>query len=907
MAVKKKTKKKIAGFKGKVLSSSCDFQSAATDVAGPHDVWYPESPADVATAVTLSRKHKTFVRSGAQVAREDMVDGSGGIVINLSELSDITINDGVVIAEAAATSEALVKFLCENELVLPITDNPLKSVASSVLNESVSNLMRSLEALPDYITEISAVKPDGMPITLNVSADASCLDQCLASKAVITEVVFKAVPAKDLWMSRYTSLYPGGDDFLGLARALFIDTDLPDKCDLVLDAYSGPHSIPMVSIEALGSSTKDQTTLKTFVDGIVSSLRPDLVSDIVEESYTGSDVLEAIADTGHGAGLDPTVDSERLHSVANPDDLDDFLIQYANDVHDGIAYGDSGKINPDLHLVSRLQVNRANSLEFTGYAYTPKHIIEDSTATILGAPVLATRVAEPLHEGITMPLPMSALSGPIPDFKGDVYQPGERGYQRRAKSYASSSFPKQQMNPFMVAYPRDKQDIAVALAFAHLNNKTVVARSGGHQYTGKSSGGQDVIVLSMDAFREMKISGNIVEVGPAVRLTKLARTFKNKGITIPHGECPLVAIGGHAQTGGYGHLVRSFGLALDYIQAFDIVLAGGSSQRITRPVPGVPPTTPEEKLGKEIFWGVLGGNAGSFGIVTNYIFECVKDSDHPNSYGYSSIARYSKSRYLKLMKEVQIWTESIKDGVLQPGIDFMMTVESSKVPFFPVQLVEMVHANLGGKDEVVNGDQVFSSIIKASSTWLGFVDKGTKPLSHLSDSFVRRPPSTTKDGREFEYPYKKRINCTANALTDAFVKQFVDMIDEVVSDTSGVKLVFQMLFGGGAYQKSERRSDTSIPQRDYVYCFVFDLFYKRGHEKTAVKLQEKMQNLIDTHYNNDQERRVFWGTFGDTDISKLDVRKMYYDSQFQYKRLQELKKKVDPNDIFHTELTVQQP
>ena len=42
-------------------------------------------------------------------------------------------------------------------------------------------------------------------------------------------------------------------------------------------------------------------------------------------------------------------------------------------------------------------------------------------------------------------------------------------------------------------------------------------------------------------------------------------------------------IGGHGQTGGYGYFIRSFGLFIDHIQAFDIVLADGSLRRVTRP------------------------------------------------------------------------------------------------------------------------------------------------------------------------------------------------------------------------------------------------------------------------------------------------------------------------------------
>lgn len=35
--------------------------------------------------------------------------------------------------------------------------------------------------------------------------------------------------------------------------------------------------------------------------------------------------------------------------------------------------------------------------------------------------------------------------------------------------------------------------------------------------------------------------------------------------SLPHGQCPLVCIGGHGQTGGYGNLLRSFGLNADFI------------------------------------------------------------------------------------------------------------------------------------------------------------------------------------------------------------------------------------------------------------------------------------------------------------------------------------------------------
>ncbi len=299
----------------------------------------------------------------------------------------------------------------------------------------------------------------------------------------------------------------------------------------------------------------------------------------------------------------------------------------------------------------------------------------------------------------------------IPNFSGNIYQKGDRGYIDKIKQYATTSYSADKMTPFMVAYPANEHDIKWALKFALENGKKVVARSGGHQYSGKSSGNQDTIVLSMDNFTTFKrLENGLVEVGPCVKLTDLASQFKKWHITIPHGICPQVNIGGHAQTGGYGHLKRSFGLAADYVQAFDIILADGSLKTVTRPK--VLPETDEERLNQEIFRGVLGGNAGSFGIITKYFLNCIKDEDHKRSWGESNIRAYNNSVFKDLMKEAQEWTQLIErkeDDKLLEGLDFMLSVESGTWPLPPILLVELVYSD-PHNNVPYNGQ--FDSIIK---------------------------------------------------------------------------------------------------------------------------------------------------------------------------------------------------
>lgn len=53
------------------------------------------------------------------------------------------------------------------------------------------------------------------------------------------------------------------------------------------------------------------------------------------------------------------------------------------------------------------------------------------------------------------------------------------------------------MSPHIICYPKNVEDVKAALLYAIKNNKKVVARSGGHQYSGKSSGDLNTLVIDM--------------------------------------------------------------------------------------------------------------------------------------------------------------------------------------------------------------------------------------------------------------------------------------------------------------------------------------------------------------------------------------------------------------------------
>jgi len=102
-------------------------------------------------------------------------------------------------------------------------------------------------------------------------------------------------------------------------------------------------------------------------------------------------------------------------------------------------------------------------------------------------------------------------------------------------------------------------------------------------------------------------------------------------------------------------LTRNFGLIIDYVQKFEIVLADGTVKICERPSESN--TVSQDDF--EIFRAVLGGNAGSFGIITRYWLTCEEDSKYPDSYLSPTVRVFEPTLYRNNLKLFQEWTQKI--------------------------------------------------------------------------------------------------------------------------------------------------------------------------------------------------------------------------------------------------------
>merc|ERR1719295_428221 len=117
----------------------------------------------------------------------------------------------------------------------------------------------------------------------------------------------------------------------------------------------------------------------------------------------------------------------------------------------------------------------------------------------------------------------------------------------------------------------------------------------------------------MKYFNKMSIDhsrGNspVLQIGPGVKLGEMNKFLHHRGYFLPGGTHPAIGVGGHILSGGNGYLGKSHGLLVDFVLSFDIILSDG---------------TKLEKVSidgdtKDLYWAVLGGGPGAFGIVTHY-------------------------------------------------------------------------------------------------------------------------------------------------------------------------------------------------------------------------------------------------------------------------------------------------
>jgi FAD/FMN-containing dehydrogenase len=160
------------------------------------------------------------------------------------------------------------------------------------------------------------------------------------------------------------------------------------------------------------------------------------------------------------------------------------------------------------------------------------------------------------------------------------------------------------------------QDVVQAVQDAVAEGRRLVVRSGGHCLEGFVSDPAVRAVIDTSLMTGVGYDAErgafVVEAGTTLG-EMYRRLYLGWGVVLPAGESPAIGAGGHIVGGAFGFLCRQHGLAADHLYAVEVVVvdADGAARSV---VATREPSDPN----RDLWWAHTGGGGGNFGIVTRY-------------------------------------------------------------------------------------------------------------------------------------------------------------------------------------------------------------------------------------------------------------------------------------------------
>ncbi|KAL2932996.1 Berberine bridge enzyme-like 8 [Bienertia sinuspersici] len=169
--------------------------------------------------------------------------------------------------------------------------------------------------------------------------------------------------------------------------------------------------------------------------------------------------------------------------------------------------------------------------------------------------------------------------------------------------FNTSSTPK----PLAIVTPLEKSHVQATIICARTHALEMRIRSGGHDYEGLSYVSLNPFII-LDLFNlrsiDIDLQSDTAWVQTGATVGELYYNIANVSNTraFPGGVCPTVGVGGHFTGGGYGNMLRKFGLTIDNVIDAEIVDASGTILY-------------RKTMGEDLFWAIGGGGAASFCVV----------------------------------------------------------------------------------------------------------------------------------------------------------------------------------------------------------------------------------------------------------------------------------------------------
>ncbi|KZV76893.1 FAD-binding domain-containing protein [Peniophora sp. CONT] len=184
----------------------------------------------------------------------------------------------------------------------------------------------------------------------------------------------------------------------------------------------------------------------------------------------------------------------------------------------------------------------------------------------------------------------------------EVFYPGSDGYAADIEHWSLAST----QNSTCSVEPGTVEDVSVILKVIGETRVPFAVKSGGHG-TNPGFASTQGIQIAMSRFSHVTLGEDksTVAVGAGCFWDDAYNALNGTGRGVVGARAPGVGVGGFILGGGYAYHTSQYGLAMDNVVAYDVVLPNASIATITR-------------ADEDLWFALRGAGAANFGIVTTF-------------------------------------------------------------------------------------------------------------------------------------------------------------------------------------------------------------------------------------------------------------------------------------------------
>jgi hypothetical protein len=365
------------------------------------------------------------------------------------------------------------------------------------------------------------------------------------------------------------------------------------------------------------------------------------------------------------------------------------------------------------------------------------------------------------------------------------------------------------------------------------------------------------VLLDLSLMRAVTVDADsqLAHAEPGATWADFDAATHGGGMATTGGLISSTGVAGLTLGGGIGWLMRRFGLSCDNLMAAEVVTASGEVVRASG------------AENQELLWGLRGGG-GNFGVVTSFEMRV-----HPVNVVVGGLALFPLDRGKEVLEAYREWAPALPDEFTT----LVALITAPPAPFVP--------DGMAG-----------TKVVAVLGCWCGKTEAGLALLQPIRDL----KPSADVFG-PMPYPALQGMldEGAAKGLRNYFKSGYVSDLGPGVIDTvlrhaakmpSPMSQIHFHQLGGAVARVGE--DDTAFSNRRAAYAFnLISTWTDPSEDAVHVAANRELASAMEPHSSGS----VYVNFLGDEGAAR--VREAY--GEAKYRRLAELKRVWDPQNLFH--------